>query len=85
MSTKHTRGGRPRRVLSLGEHLRSAAKDCGLSVYRIAKETGTDQSTLNKFLAGTRDNLRLDIADRLFRYFFKTPSRKTKLGNQGDE
>jgi hypothetical protein len=40
-----------------------------LSVYRIAKETGVDQSTLNKFLGGTRDNLRLDVADRLFRFF----------------
>ncbi len=39
--------------------LRKAAGRSGLSVYRIAKDAGVDQSTLNKFLKG----------DRLFRYF----------------
>lgn len=85
MSTNSTRGGRPRRVLSLAEHIRDAAKASGLSVYRIAKDTGVDQSTLNKFLNGSRDNLRLDVADRLFRYLFKTPRRKVKPGTPHDE
>lgn len=49
--------------------LRDTARGSGLSVYQIAKESGVDQSTLNKFLNGERDNLRLDVADRLFKYF----------------
>jgi transcriptional regulator with XRE-family HTH domain len=49
--------------------LRDAAERSGVSVYQIAKESGVDQSTLNKFMNGDRDNLRLDVADRLFKYF----------------
>lgn len=67
----------PRRALSLAERIRLAAKASGLSVYRIAKETGVDQSTLNKFLSGTRSNIRLDVADRLFRFFFHPPRPRT--------
>ena len=54
---------------SLADILRQAAQRSGLSVYQIAKEAGVDQSTLNKFLNGDRDNLRLDVADRLFKFF----------------
>lgn len=71
------RRGAPRRPLSLAEHIRLAAAASGLSVYRIAKETGVDQSTLNKFLSGTRPNIRLDVADRLFRFFFHPPRPRT--------
>lgn len=49
--------------------IRDTAERSGLSVYQIAKESGVDQSTLNKFLNGDRENLRLDVADRLFQYF----------------
>jgi transcriptional regulator with XRE-family HTH domain len=54
---------------TLAEILRDAAQQSGLSVYQIAKDAGVDQSTLNKFLNGDRDNLRLDVADRLFKFF----------------
>ncbi|HEX5471556.1 MAG TPA: helix-turn-helix transcriptional regulator [Lacipirellulaceae bacterium] len=62
---KKHRGG----AVSLAAVLRDAARDSGLSVYRIAKEGGVDQSTLNKFLNGERNNLRLDVADRLLKFF----------------
>jgi transcriptional regulator with XRE-family HTH domain len=52
---------------SLAATLRDAARDSGLSINRIAKESAVDQSTLNKFVSGDRDNLRLDVADRLFK------------------
>jgi plasmid maintenance system antidote protein VapI len=78
MSATRQGDGKPRRVISLADQLRQAAADSGLSVYRIAKETGVDQSTLNKFLTGARDNLRLDVADRLFRFFFHPPCRKRR-------
>ena len=53
----------------LASLIRKAADESGLSVYRIAKDAAVDQSTLNKFLNGQRDNLRLDVADRLFHFF----------------
>jgi transcriptional regulator with XRE-family HTH domain len=53
-------------AFSLAAILRDTARRSGLSVYQIAKESGVDQSTLNKFLNGDRNNLRLDVADRLF-------------------
>jgi transcriptional regulator with XRE-family HTH domain len=53
---------------SLAAILRTAAQRSGLSVYEIAKESGVDQSTLNKFLKGDRANLRLDVADRLLKF-----------------
>lgn len=65
---------------TLAQHLRDAAKASGLSVYRIAKETGADQSTLNKFLNGDRDNLRIDVASRIYHFFFLPPRRKSRPG-----
>jgi plasmid maintenance system antidote protein VapI len=64
-STKDQRG----EASGLAAILRDATRRSGLSVYQIAKESGVDQSTLNKFINGDRDNLRLDVADRLFKYF----------------
>lgn len=64
--SRKTPSGEP---FSLAEILRDAARRSGLSVYRIAKDAGVDQSTLNKFLKGERDGLQLDIADRLFVFF----------------
>jgi plasmid maintenance system antidote protein VapI len=52
--------------LSLADHIRRAARESGLSVYRLAKDAEVDQATLNKFMNGTRDNLTLEVADRLF-------------------
>ncbi|QEG36164.1 hypothetical protein Pr1d_34730 [Bythopirellula goksoeyrii] len=52
---------------SLAEPLRSSVSASALSVNRIAKLSNVDQSTLNKFMNGIRANLRLDVADRLFR------------------
>ena len=62
--------------------LREAARRSGLSVYHIAKGAGVDQSTLNKFLRGDRDNLRLDVADRLYQYFGLkvVPTRRSNSG-----
>ena len=78
MKTKGESRRPARRLVPLAEQFRRAAAASGLSVYRIARETGVDQSTLNKFLNGTRDNLRLDVADRLFRLFFHPPQRKRR-------
>lgn len=54
--------------MSLAQHLRRAIRRSGLSVNQIAKSSDVDQSTLNKFVKGERNNLRLDVADRLVRF-----------------
>lgn len=79
------RRGSPRREQSLAEHLRDAVAASGLSIYRVAKATGVDQSTLNKFVVGVRPNLRLDVADRLFRFFFEPPTRKSRRSKRKRE
>jgi hypothetical protein len=53
--------------LGLADHIRRAVRESDLSVYRLAKDAEVDQPTLNKFMNGTRDNLTLGVADRLFR------------------
>ena len=60
-------GTNPTDEPTLADHIRAAARASGLSVRQLSKLSETDQSTLNKFLNGDRPNLRLDIADKLFR------------------
>src|SRR3954447_11570075 len=67
-------------ALSLADHLRHAARESGLSVYRLYRLAHGDQSTLNKSLAGDRDNLRLDVADRLFRVLGLRVVHRKRLG-----
>ena len=77
MKPRNPQGG----ANGLAASLRAAADQSGLSVYRIAKESGVDQSTLNKFLSGQRDNLTLDVADRLLEFFgmrLTKPRRKRR-------
>ena len=63
---------------SLADQIREAARDSGFSVYRLAKDAQVDQSTLNKFLTGGRDNLTLEVADRLFRVLGLRVTRQTR-------
>lgn len=66
---KETEDKRPMKQDTLAAILRSAARASGLSTYEIAKRTGHDQSGLNKFFNGSKDNLRIDVVDSLFRLF----------------
>ena len=52
---------------SLADQLRDAIRESGLSINALAKDAEVDQSTLNKFVTGARNHLRLDVAGRLFR------------------
>lgn len=54
---------------TLAGHIRAAHAKSGLSVYAVAKETGLATSPLNRFMNGTRDNIRIDIADRLMHFY----------------
>ena len=49
------------------DQVREAIDDCGVTRYRIAQDTGIDESTLSKFYHGQR-GLSLDNLNVLFDY-----------------
>jgi transcriptional regulator with XRE-family HTH domain len=49
----------------LSEQLRDAIEKAGVSRYEISKATGVSQSTLSKFVLGTRPGLSFDAMDRI--------------------
>ena len=50
--------------VKLSEQVRRAIAECGLTRYRISRETGIDQATLSKFNSGER-GLPMKTLDRL--------------------
>ena len=56
-----------RRSKKMTDQVRQAIDDSGLTRYRIAQDTGIDESTLAKFYHGTR-GLSLDNLDLLCEY-----------------
>ena len=54
--------------MDIATTLRKVARQRRLSVYRIAKDTGLNQSGLNQFFNGTKDELRLSTVQALFDY-----------------
>ena len=54
--------------MGLADQLRQIVRDSGLSMYKICKDTGMPQSTLQAFMASERD-LTLRRADVLCDYF----------------
>ncbi len=56
-----------RRLKKMTDQVRQAIDDSGLTRYRIAQDTGIDESTLTKFHNGQR-GLSTDVLDRLGEY-----------------
>ena len=54
--------------MNIASTLRYVARQQQLSVYQIAKDTGLNQSGLNQFFNGTKDDLRLSTVQVLFDY-----------------
>lgn len=52
----------------LSEQLRDAIQTADVSRYEISKATGVSQSTLSKFVLGTRPGISFDALDRLGEY-----------------
>jgi transcriptional regulator with XRE-family HTH domain len=52
----------------LSQQLRDAIETAGVSRYEISKATGVSQSTLSKFVLGTRPGLSFDAMDRIGEY-----------------
>ena len=55
-------------AMDIASTLRNVVKQRQLSVYQIAKDTGLNQSGLNQFFNGTKDDLRLSTIQVLFDY-----------------
>ncbi len=54
--------------MNIASTLRNVVQQQRLSVYQIAKDTGLNQSGLNQFFNGTKDDLRLSTIQVLFDY-----------------
>jgi hypothetical protein len=52
----------------LSEQLRDAIEKADVSRYEISKATGVSQSTLSKFVLGTRPGLSFNAMDRVGEY-----------------
>ena len=67
--------------MALQDQLRQAIADSGLTLYRIAKDSGIVSQVLYRFASGERD-LTLETASRLTEYFGMrlTRPRRPKKG-----
>lgn len=54
--------------MSITAQLRSAIKDSGATLYRIAKDSGVSYAVVHRFASGERQ-IKLDAADKLAEYF----------------
>ena len=55
-------------AMDIASTIRDVARQRQLSVYQVAKDTGLNQSSLNQFFNGTKDDLRLSTVQVLFDY-----------------
>jgi DNA-binding Xre family transcriptional regulator len=54
--------------MNIADILRKVTRQRQLSIYQIAKDTGLNQSGLNQFFNGTKDDLRLSTVQVLCDY-----------------
>ncbi|MGO9110468.1 MAG: helix-turn-helix domain-containing protein [Thermoguttaceae bacterium] len=67
--------------VSLATQLLDLIAESGLTVNAVAVGAGVAQPILQRFVSGTRDNLRLDTIDKLCEFFgvrLTVPKRKPK-------
>ena len=55
-------------TMDIADILRKVTRQRQLSIYQIAKDTGLNQSGLNQFFNGTKDDLRLSTVQVLCDY-----------------
>ena len=53
----------------LAKQLKQAINRSGLTLYRIAKDSGCDYAVLSRFVSGVRPDIRLSSAEKLAAYF----------------
>ena len=81
-STWYDTGMAKQRTKKMTDQIRQAIDDSGLTRYRIAQDTGIDESTLAKFYHGTR-GLSLDNLDLLFGFLNLQIVRERKPRRKG--
>jgi DNA-binding Xre family transcriptional regulator len=68
--------------MDIADILRKVTRQRQLSVYQIAKDTGLNQSGLNQFFNGTKDDLRLSTVQVLCDYLDLEIRLKQKKGKR---
>ena len=51
--------------MAISDQLRAAIEGRDVTLYRVAKDTGVNWSALQRFVDGTRPNIRIDTVDKL--------------------
>jgi hypothetical protein len=51
--------------MTVSDQLRAAIKAADATLYRIAKDSDVDWGTLQRFLDGTRPNIRIETVDKV--------------------
>ncbi len=54
--------------MSISDQLRAAIDKADVTLYRIAKDSRVDWGTIQRFMDGTRPNIRIDTMERLCEY-----------------
>jgi transcriptional regulator with XRE-family HTH domain len=58
----------PTKKKKMSERIRAEIESCSVSRYRLAQETGIEESALSRFMSGKR-GLSMEALDTLFEYF----------------
>ncbi len=54
--------------MTISDQLRAAIDKADVTLYRIAKDSQVDWGTIQRFIDGTRPNIRIDTMERLCEY-----------------
>ncbi len=54
--------------MTISDRLRAAIDAADVTLYRIAKDASVDWGTIQRFMDGTRPNIRIDTLERLCEY-----------------
>jgi DNA-binding Xre family transcriptional regulator len=70
--------------MTISDQLKNAIESQGATLYRIAKDAQLDWGTLQRFLDGSRPNIRIDTIDKLCEYLGLElrPKRKPTKGRR---
>ena len=68
--------------MTFSDQLRAAIQDQDVTLYRIAKDSEVDWGTLQRFLDGTRPNIRIDTVEKLCEYLGLDLQPKKKISKK---
>lgn len=68
--------------MTIRDQLRAAIDAADVTLYRIAKDAQVDWGTIQRFMDGTRPNIRIDTVERLCEYLGLELQPKKKPGKK---